>query len=394
MRVLYAKAVYGAEEMLAVQQALLDGWLGEGKKVKEFEDYFKKLTSKPYAAAVNSGSSANYLALKSLNLPVDSCVITPVLTFNTVLSPILMNGLRPVFFDVESGMYVASVKAIEKAHADSVNVSAVMIPHLIGNCAEIAEIRSFCDAHGLKLIEDCCDTIGSTYAGKAVGSYGHAATFSFYASHHITAAGGGGMVLFEDGDALTTAMSVRDWGRGDVYAPGTDQAVIEDIDRRFTAEIDGIRYDQKFFYRHPGVNMKMIEVEAAFGIEQMKKLESFNEQRKRNFDYLMKELSPMERFFVLPKSYPEANPSWLAFPLMLHDGDKRNDLVRHLEKRGVQTRMIFSGNITRHYPYRHYLRDFPGADMAMRKGFLVGAHHGMGKNECDHIVESICEFLL
>lgn len=393
MRCLYAKAVFGEEEKKAVADALENGWLGEGKKVREFEDIFKGMTGKPYAVSVNSGSSANFLAIKSLDLPEGTGVVTPALTFNTVVSPIVMNGLVPVFMDVDPRLFVASLADVSAAVASSpVLVSAVMIPHLIGNCAEIAEIADYCRNEGLKLIEDCCDTVGSRYDGRYVGSFGDAATHSFYASHHVTAAGGGGMVLFKDAGAYETAISFRDWGRGDVYAPGTPQDVVEDIDRRFTAELDGIMYDQKFFYRHAGINMKMIELEAAFGVAQMRKLETFNAKREENFSYLVSKLSASGKL-LFPRTFPKAAPSWLAFPVLV-DGLDRNALVRHLEKNGIQTRMIFSGNITRHLPYRRYLKEFPGADCVMRDGFLVGAHHGMGKEECDHIISKIEEFIV
>lgn len=394
MRCLYAKAVYGNEEKLAVLEALERGWLGEGEKVKEFEDVFKRMTSKGFAVSTNSGSSANYLALRSLGLPAGSGVITPALTFNTVVSPILMNDLVPVFADVKPGLYVLRLEDVERAyHQSPTDVSAVMVPHLIGNCAEIDEIAAFCTAKGLALIEDCCDTVGSRYAGGYVGSFGDAATHSFYASHHITAAGGGGMLLLKESSGHEKAVSIRDWGRGDVYKAGTPQDVVEDIDRRFSEELDGIMYDKKFIYRHAGMNMKMIELEAAFGVEQMKKLGDFNAIREKNFSMMTERLMGVNGL-ILPESLPAAQPSWLAYPIMTGDSVDRNALVRHLEKAGVQTRMIFSGNITRHQPYSVFYEQFPGADAVMRSGFLVGCHHGMGEAEVDYIVSKIKEFIV
>lgn len=396
MRVLYAKTNYGQEEKNAVLKVLDDGWLGDGRKVAEFENAVKSFVGKKYAIAVSSGSMANYLAFAALGLPGNSEVITPALTFNTVVSPLVLHRLIPRFVDVDPGVYTLDVRRVKEAFVPDVT-RAVMAPHLIGNTAEIAEIAAFCREKNIYLIEDCCDTLGTKYQDQVVGSFGDISTFSFYASHHITAAGGGGMILTDDGELYEKIVSLRDWGRGDVYNPATDQKIVEDIDRRFSVELGGVPYDIKFFYKYLGLNAKMIEIQGAFGVEQMKKLEDFNYRRAWNFDTLRRLLVKHEDKFILPQSRPNSLPSWLAFPLIVKDGVpfKRKDLVVFLEKNGIQTRMIFSGNITAHAPYEQFAGQgpFPGADLVMRGGFLVGAHHAMNYDDCVYIAGKIDEFI-
>lgn len=398
MRLRYAEATIGPEERAAVSAMLEAGWLGEGQYVAQFERAFCELTGKKHAVAVNSGSSANFLALAWIARVKGRSgeVITPACTFNTVAAPIIQHGFTPVFVDVAPGLYVARAEQIAKAITDQ--TVAVVIPHLLGNVAEIDYIRGVCDVHDVLLLEDCCDALGSTYHHNHVGCWGDLASFSFYASHQITAFGGGGMVVTNDEDAATFMRKVRDWGRGDVYPTGAAEAETEDIARRFSARLGDWEYDRKFLYEEWGFNFKMIEAEAAFGHAQFLKLAVFTEQRRQNYWNLYDGLSEMLDVIQLPEVIEHANPAWLAYPVLLRDSCpvSRGTVVTRLEQAGVQTRMIMAGNITRHpamekVPSWIAKGSLSGCDTIARQGFLVGCHQGMGEAECAELVARIGE---
>jgi len=364
---------YGEEEIKAVEKALRDGWLaGFGPYTVEFEEKIAKEFGKKYGVFVNSGSSACLLALASLDLPKGSEVITPALTFSTTLAPILQLGYKPKFVDSELRTYVPSVSTI--IHAISSYTKAIMMPNLIGNVLDWEALRSELKRIGredIYIIEDSADTITHTPSTDV-------STTSFYASHVITAGGMGGMVMFNDEKHMKRALMYRDWGRiGDNS---------ENMDDRFAHEVDGIPYDYKFLYGVLGYNMKCAEANAAFGLVQLEKFQSYKEVRRKNIERYLKRLSIIKEI-VLPDD--KFKPNWLAIPLQT---ERRLELLTYLEKHGIQTRVTFAGNVTRHPAYREYLQDFKVADEVMKNGFLLGAHHGMNTSDVDYVCDKIEEF--
>jgi CDP-6-deoxy-D-xylo-4-hexulose-3-dehydrase len=365
---------YGEEEIAASLQCLRDGWLaGNGKYTTAFEAEVAAFFGKKYGLFVNSGSSACLLALAALNLPDGSEVITPACTFSTTVAPILQLGYTPVFCDVELNTYVASADAVIKKLTEKTR--AIMLPNLIGNKPDWKLIRAKLDNVGrsdIFLIEDSADTMTCTPETDV-------STTSFYASHVITACGSGGMVMFNEAKYLKRATMFRDWGRiGD-----NTEVVVE----RFNYDVDGIKYDYKFLYECLGYNFKSSEINAAFGLEQMKKLAGFLAIRRRNVERYISNLRDVPGI-VLPSDAPDTN--WLAFPFQVDD---RLSLVNYLEDRNIQTRVIFSGNITRHPAYRKYFTAQPNSDTIMKNGILVGCHHGMTLENVDYVCAVIKEFL-
>lgn len=388
-KVLYAKAVFGKEEKNAVMQSLENGFLASGPLVKQFEEEVAKRFGKKYGIAVNSGSSANLLAVAALKLPKGNKVITPGLTFATTVSEIVYNGLVPVFVDGVIGRYTIDEAQIESVIDDK--TSAIMIPQLIGGICDMVKIRSLADKHNLKIIDDCCDTFSPSLHGKTVASYADVTTTSFYGSHIITACGVGGMLMTDDEKVRDVALTLRDWGR-----VGNDS---EEFKSRFDFEIDGIPYDAKFLYSELGYNLKMNEASAAFGLEQLKKLPEFFKTRKENFNKYLELLKPYKHIFYLPELIDGADTAWLALPLTIRQesGMKRYDLLQYLEKQGIQTRVLFSGNITRHPIYKsvkfEVASDMKNADYVMQYGFLLGSHHGMTLEDVEYVCSKIGEFI-
>lgn len=365
---------YGEEEIQAVNKCMREGWLaGNGKYTTQFEREVATYFGKKYGLFVNSGSSACLLALASLNLADRSEVITPACTFSTTVAPIIQLGCVPVFCDVELDTYVASVDSVIGCITPITRV--IMLPNLIGNTPDWKLLRRKLDDIGrtdIYLIEDSADTMTFT-------SETDISTTSFYASHVITACGSGGMVMFNEAKYLKRATMFRDWGRiGD-----NTELVVE----RFNHDVDDIKYDYKFLYACLGYNFKSSEVNAAFGLEQMKKLPRFVEIRRRNVERYLENLKNVSGI-MLPDDSRRSN--WLAFPIQVTN---RLALVTYLEDRNIQTRVIFSGNITRHPAYRSYLGVFPNADTIMRNGILLGCHHGMSLDDVDYVCSLIVEFL-
>ena len=364
---------YGEEEIKAVEACLRDGWLaGFGPKSIEFEEKIAKKFGKKYGVLVNSGSSACLLALACLQLSKGAKVITPACTFSTTLAPIIQLGLVPVFCDVGLRTYVPSVEDIIKLVDE--DVKAVMVPNLIGNKPdwkflkeELKRIRR----EDIIVIEDSADTI--TYTEET-----DIATTSFYASHIITAGGSGGMVMFNDKKLQDVCLQFRDWGRiGDNS---------EEISDRFNHNVDGIPYDYKFLYGVLGYNMKSSEMNAAFGLVQLDRFNTFKETRRANIERYLDNLKNVEEI-ILPND--SIKPNWLAIPLQT---EKRLELLTFLENNNIQTRVTFAGNVTRHPIYREYLQEFINADTIMKNGFLLGAHHGMTIEDVDYVCDKIKEF--
>jgi CDP-4-dehydro-6-deoxyglucose reductase, E1 len=364
---------YGEEEIKMVEKCLREGSLsGEGKYSIEFEQKVSKEFGKKHGLFVNSGSSACLLALASIEIPNGKEVITPACAFSTTVAPIIQLGLKPVFVDVELNTYVPTVAAVKsKIRAET---AAIMMPNLIGNKIDWKGLREMLKEmrrEDIVLIEDSRDTITQT-------PYSDIATTSFYASNLITACGSGGMVMFNDEKYLKRATMIRDWGR-----VGNKS---EDMRERFRNEIDGIPYDNKFLYGALGYDFKSSEVNAAFGLVQLKKLTSFKDIRRRNIERYVQNLKGVPGI-TLPDD--SMKPTWLAIPLQ---HPKRLDLLMYLEERNVQTRVTFAGNITRHPAYRAYRQEFKNADKIMANGFLLGAHHGMGLEDVDRVCQHIKEF--
>lgn len=365
---------YGEEEIQAVNKCLKDGWLaGNGHYTDKFERIVSEFFGKKYGLFVNSGSSACMLALAALDLPKGCKVITPACTFSTTVAPIIQLGCIPVFCDVELNTYVSSVAQVfDKITAD---VKVIMLPNLIGNTPDWKAIRNqlkVIEREDIILIEDSADTLVHTPESDI-------STTSFYSSHVITACGSGGMVMFNKLDYLKRATMFRDWGR-----IGTN---VEDVSERFNHNVDGILYDFKFLYGCLGYNFKSSEVNAAFGIEQMNKLPTFLDIRRKNVERYIKNLKDVKGI-ILPDD--SNNSNWLAFPIQIPN---RLKLVDYLENRNIQTRVIFSGNITRHPAYREYNEPFENSDIIMKDGILLGCHHGLTVEDVDYVCSVIKEFL-
>lgn len=397
MRVLYAQAVYGKEEVAAVNRVLKNpSKLGAGDAAKAFEKKVAKLFGKKEAVFLNSGSSANLIAIESLRLPKGSEVITPVFTFSTTVAPIVQKGLVPVFVDVEEGTYLANIKQIEKAI--SAKTRAIMIPSLLGNLPDLVRLKKIAKDHHLVLIEDSCDTLGATFAGKPTGAYTDISTTSFYASHIITAAGTGAMVSFHNPSLARRARIMTAWGRQSTLFGSHEKS--EDIKKRFAGKIDGKTYDAKFIFAEIGYNFQSTELNAAFGLEQLKRLKHFTARRQKRFGELLTFFRHYESFFVLPKQHPKAKTSWLAFPLTIKPKSPftREEIITYLEEANIQTRPIFTGTILRqpafqHIKHRRAVAHFPVSDHIMQNGFLIGAHHGLSDVQMHYLTHTLSTFL-
>jgi len=362
---------YGEEEIQAVNDCLRAGWLaGFGPRTIEFEQKVSARFGKKHGLFVNSGSSAILLALSALDLKPGDEVVTPACGFATTVAPITQCGLTPVFCDSEIGKYVPSVDQIRAFVSDKTRV--LLIPNLIGNVPDWKAIREAFPS--LILIEDSADTIPTQVPEYTTDI----STTSFYASHVITAGGIGGMVMFNDDAHVKRALMFRDWGRiGDN---------IEDPSERFNHSVDGIPYDWKFLYGVAGYHLKACEMNAAFGLAQWAKLDGLLAKRRANIDRYLENLKDT-KYYLLPDD--SRKPNWLAIPLMCPD---RLECLKFLEAHGVQTRVCFAGNITRHPAWRTYLTEFDGADHVMCNGFLLGAHHGMSLEDVDYVCNLLKDF--
>ena len=359
---------YGEEEIKAVEECLRDGWLaGFGKRTVEFENRVSKLFGKKNGLFVNSGSSAILLALCALDLKPGDEIVTPACGFSTTVAPIIQLGLTPVFCDVKLDTYVTTVEYLKKVVTEK--TKCLLLPNLIGNVPNWDAIR-VAFPH-LILIEDSADTITKTTCTDI-------STTSFYASHVITAGGTGGMVMFNSDAHLKRATMFRDWGRiGDN---------IEDPGARFNFSVDDIPYDWKFLYGVAGYNFKGCEMNSAFGLVQLDKLDGFLQKRRSNVERYLENLKDT-MYYRLPDD--SVTPNWLAIPFQCPD---RMELLTFLENNGVQTRVCFAGNITRHPAFDKYRESFTNADLVMRNGFLLGSHHGMSLEDVDYVCDLLKKF--
>lgn len=393
--------VLGEEEFVHLVDAALDGWLTTGRFNDAFEQKLADFLGTRHALTCNSGSSANLLALSALTSPSlgkralqpGDEVITAAAGFPTTVNPILQNGLVPVFVDSHIPTYNPTPAAIEAAIGP--RSRAIMLAHTLGNPLEIEAIRTLADRHDLWLVEDCCDALGSLYATRKVGTFGHIGTLSFYPAHHITMGEGG--AVFTDDPALKRAIeSFRDWGRDCWCQPGCDNT----CGKRFDWQLGDLPpgYDHKYVYSHLGYNLKITDMQAAVGLAQLDRIDAFCQARRENFHHLHARLKAVEDFLILPQSTPGSDPAWFGFPVTLRAEApfRRVDLLRFLDQRKIATRLLFAGNLTRQ-PYfagRHYRvsGSLDNADTIMQNTFWLGVWPGLGEAQLDYIADSIADF--
>ena len=388
----YGQTVHGEEEIAAVVRVLRSS-TQMGPNVREFEKRIAALFEKKYGLMVNSGSSANYLALEVLGLPPGAEVITPALTFSTTVAPQVKNGLVPSFVDVGEGTYNIDSALIEEMVTPTTR--AVMIPSLIGNMPDWDAIRGIADKHSLLVIEDSADTLGGTLRARSTGCRSDASTTSFYGSHVINCAGNGGMLCLNNDEFATRAKLLRSWGRSSSLFVESEK-----IENRFNVNLEGIPYDAKFVFSAIGYNFEPSEIGAAFGLVQLDHLEQNIDIRNRNFAAHLKFFGKYEEYLILPKQQPESRTGWLAFPLTIRSGAPftRREFQIYFEERNIQTRTVFTGNILRQPGFagincRKNKAGYPNADQVMRGGVLLGCHHGLKQNQLDHIHETFRQFL-
>lgn len=404
-RISYAGRVYDEKEMCSLVESALDFWLTTGRYAEEFEREFAQWLGVKYASLVNSGSSANLLAFMALTAPElgerrirrGDEVITVAAGFPTTVSPIIQYGAVPVFVDVTIPQYNIDVSMLEEAL--SPKTKAVMIAHTLGNPFDLAEVKGFCDRHGLWLVEDNCDALGSTYAidgeERLTGTIGDIGTSSFYPPHHMTM-GEGGCVYTDDPLLHRLVNSYRDWGRDCVCPSGRDNLCGHRFDGQYGELPAG--YDHKYVYSHFGYNLKVTDMQAAIGCEQLKKFPGFIERRRQNWKRLRAGLEPVKDKLILPEAAPNSCPSWFGFLLTCREGVDRNKVVQYVEKRGIQTRMLFAGNLMKH-PCFDELRSsgegyrivggLENTERIMRDTFWVGVYPGMTDEMVDYMAETI-----
>lgn len=389
-KVFYAEANYSDEEIESVLDVLKNNRLALmcGKNVKKLEDKVAKIFNKEFGLMTNSGSSANLIGVQSLNLEKGSKVITPTLTFSTTVSPLVQSGLIPLFIDVEKETMQMNTSLLKEISLEG--VSAVCVPNLIGNVANWEEIYQFAKENNLKTIEDSADTIGYKYKTD-IKNWSDVSTTSFYASHVVTGAGFGGMTCFSDKENYDLGLSLRGWGRRSSLYGET-----EDYERRFNAKIDGMNYDDKYIFDDIAYNFLPSEISAAFALVQIKNLRKNLKNRLENYNYLKKNLSVSNNFFI-PLSYENVETGWLAFPIILQNklASKRKEVQIFLEKAGIQTRTIFTGNILRQpvakkFKWEAY-GNFSVSDNIMESGILLGCHNRQTKAKMDYTLEKLFE---
>ena len=394
--------VFDDAEIKHLVEAALDFWLTTGRFAAQFEREFARFFGLRHAMLVNSGSSANLLALSCLTSPKlgeralrpGDEVITVAAGFPTTVNPIFQNQLVPVFVDVHIPTYNVDVDQLEAALSD--RTRAIMLAHTLGNPFDAQRVVDFAQRHQLWLIEDCCDAVGATYQGKKVGTFGDLATVSFYPAHHITM-GEGGCVLTDNSKLKTLVESFRDWGRDCWCEPGKDNT----CGKRFGWQLGELPegYDHKYTYSHIGYNLKATDMQAAVGVAQLTKLPAFIEARRRNFQVLWQGLSDLAEFFILPQATPGSEPSWFGFPITVADDAPftRNQLVQFFEARKIGTRLLFGGNLTRQPAYQglphRVIGRLSNTDRVMHNTFWLGVYPGLSAAMLSFMVESIHEFV-
>ena len=406
-RIPYAARVYDHAEMCSLVDSALEFWLTAGRFTAQFEKDFAAFLGVKHCALVNSGSSANLLAFMALTSPLlgeraikpGDEVITVAAGFPTTVSPILQFGAVPVFIDVTIPQYNLDVSMLERALSSK--TKAVMAAHTLGNPFDLQAVKAFCEQHGLWLVEDNCDALGSVYTldgqDRLTGTIGDIGPSSFYPPHHMTM-GEGGAVYTNNALLSKIVFSLRDWGRDCVCASGQDNLCGHRFDRQYGELPRG--YDHKYVYSHFGYNLKATDMQAAIGIEQLKKLPSFVKRRQHNFDRLKAALKPIENRLILPEAAPNARPSWFGFLLTCKEGVNRSKIVPLIESKGIQTRMLFAGNLTKHPCFDGLRQSGKGyrivetlqnTDRIMNDTFWVGVYPGMTDEMIDHMANVIIE---
>lgn len=386
----------------SVVESGLDGWFTTGRFAEEFERKLARFVGVRSASLVNSGSSANLLAVSALTsaklgerrlVPGDE-VITVAAGFPTTVNPIVQNGLIPVFVDVVLPTYEIDVSQLEAARSD--RTKAVIVAHTLGNVFDLDAVCKFVKKHNLWLIEDCCDALGSTWKGRPVGTFGDIATISFYPAHHITM-GEGGAVMTDKPNLQVLIESFRDWGRDCWCHTGKDNTCGKRFDWQLGALPCG--YDHKYTYSHIGYNLKASDMQAALGSSQMNKLPVFIEKRKENFRYLRSALSALQDYLLLPEATPGSDPSWFGFPIGVKETApfRRDDLTRALEEKKIGTRLLFGGNLLRQPAYESVryrkVGDLPNTDFVMNNVFWVGVYPGLTRAMLDYVSGVFCDFV-
>jgi CDP-6-deoxy-D-xylo-4-hexulose-3-dehydrase len=399
--VLYAGRVFDADEMVRLVDSSLDFWLTAGRFAAQFELEFARFLGVRHALLCNSGSSANVLAVSALTSPKlgdrrlrpGDEVITVATGFPTTINPLFQNNLVPVFLDVELGTYNVDVAALDAAVGP--HTRAIILAHTLGNPFNLEAVTALARRRDLWLVEDNCDAVGSTYGGRLTGTFGDLATVSFYPAHHITM-GEGGAVVTNTPLLKTLVESFRDWGRDCWCDPGKDNT----CGKRFEWQLGELPlgYDHKYIYSHVGYNLKVTDMQAAVGVEQLRKLPAFIEARKRNWARLREGLQRFEEFFILPRATPNSDPSWFGFLISVRPDAPftRADIVRHLEERKIATRLLFGGNLVRQpaYAERTYrtVGDLKNSDFIMQRTFWIGVYPGLSSPALDYMLDSITGF--
>lgn len=406
-RIPYASRVYDEEEVVSLVDAALEFWLTSGRYTKEFESKLAEYLGVKYCSFVNSGSSANLLGFMALTSPLlgerKVCpgdeMITVAAGFPTTVTPAIQYGVVPVFIDVTIPQYNLDINRLEDALSERTKV--VMAAHTLGNPFDLKTVKEFCDAHNLWLIEDNCDALGSVYEldgeEKLTGTIGDIGTSSFYPPHHVTT-GEGGAVYTNNPLLHKIIRSMRDWGRDCICASGEDNRCGHRFDGQFGELPEG--YDHKYVYSHFGYNLKATDLQAAIGTAQLKKLPFFVARRQSNFSRLYNELHDLEDKLILPEKCPGSRPSWFGFLMTCREGVERRKVVSYVENHGIQTRMLFAGNLTRHPCFDEMRRsgvgfrivgDLSNTDRIMRDSFWVGVYPGMTDEKLDYMALIIRE---
>ena len=394
--------VFGEEELTAAVQASLDFWLTSGPYTEQFESRFAKTVGMRHAFMVNSGSSANLLALTALTSsklgdralrPGDE-VLTVAAGFPTTVTPILQNGLIPVYVDVDLETYVANDQALEAAITPK--TKAIMMAHTLGNPFNVDLVDALAKKHNLWVVEDSCDALGGTYRDKNLGTFGDLSTFSFYPAHHITT-GEGGAVLAKKVAMKLIIESFRDWGRDCWCAPGCDNTCLKRYDWQLGELPEG--FDHKYTYSHIGYNLKSGDIQAAIGLAQLDRLQSFIDLRRRNWNYLMHGLADLDDLLLLPKATEHSNPSWFGFAMTVkEDSPKtRNEIVQALNEMKIATRLLFGGNLLRQPAFagtpRRVHGELTNTDIVMNDTFWIGVWPGLSISMLDYMIESLHKIL-
>lgn len=397
----FAGRVFDDEEVVNLVEAGLDFWLTTGRFANQFEYEYAKFFGLRHAVLVNSGSSANLLAMSCLTSPQlgewqlkpGDEVITVASGFPTTVNPIIQNQLVPVFTDVTIPTYNIDVRQLEEAL--SKRTRAVILAHTLGNPFDLGRVTDFVRQHNLWLIEDCCDAVGATYKGQKAGTFGDLSTVSFYPAHHMTM-GEGGAVITDSPLLNKLVMSFRDWGRDCWCAPGKDNT----CGKRFDWQLGNLPYgyDHKYVYSHIGYNLKVTDMQAAVGVAQLKKLSAFIKTRRENFQYLYNGLHDLEEYFILPEATPNSSPSWFGFAVAVRPDApfKRNQVVQYLEDRGIATRLLFGGNLLRQPAYRDIkcrtIGNLKNSDFVMEQVFWIGVYPGLTGTMLDYVIETFKDF--